>query len=297
METELVNWILREIPTSRSSLIGNGDDCAVVTHDGSSVLIATDMLLDGTHFISEQIEPELIGRKAVAVNFSDIAAMGGCPMSVFISLAIPRSTDQKWLERVLKGARDMSAEFGCGIDGGDTNSWTGKFGINVCVTGKPHWRGPVLRSGALKGDAIMITGQYLGGSLLSGRHATFTPRLAECSWILDRVPIHSMIDISDGLGSDATHLASASGKKFLLDSSTITPLSPDDPRYKSVFCDGEDFELLFTCSSSVADYLQRNFPWPCGLRQIGAVEDGQGVYVRHQAAKSPVRLEFSGYQH
>lgn len=297
METELVNWILRDIPTSPASVIGNGDDCAVICQSRSSELIATDMLLDGTHFLSENISPELIGRKAVAVNFSDIAAMGGRPTAVFISLAVPRTTERKWLERVLKGAHDMAAEFGCGIDGGDTNSWTGKFAINVCVTGTPHWRGPVRRAGALKGDAIMITGQSLGGSLASGHHATFTPRLAECTWILDRVPIHSMIDVSDGLGSDTTHLASASQKKFLLDSSTITPLRPDDPRYGSIFCDGEDFELLFTCSPSVAKYLLKSFPWPCGLRQIGVVEDGQGVYTCHKDGKSPVRLEFSGYQH
>lgn len=191
----------------------------------------------------------------------------------------------------------MASAFGCGIDGGDTNSWTEKFAINVCVTGKPHWRGPVRRSGALKGDAIMITGQALGGSLSSGRHATFTPRLAECKWLLDRVPIHSMIDVSDGLGTDATHLASASGKKFLLDSSAITSLPPDDPSYQSLFSDGEDFELLFTCSPSVAEYLLQHFPWPCGLRQIGVVEDGQGVYIRHQDRERPVQLEFSGYQH
>lgn len=297
METELVNWILRDITTSPASLIGNGDDCAVIRQNGSSVFVATDMLLDGTHFISELISPELIGRKAVAVNFSDLAAMGGHPTGVFISLAVPRTTSQKWLERVMLGAHQMASAFGCGIDGGDTNSWTAKLAINVCVTGIPHWRGPVRRAGALKGDVIMITGQSLGGSLLSGRHATFTPRLAECQWILDRVPIHSMIDISDGLGSDAIHLASASQKKFLLDSSAITPLPPNDPGYKSTFTDGEDFELLFTCAPSVAEYLLKHFPWPCGVRRIGIVQEGLGVFMRHQDGKNPVELEFSGYQH
>jgi thiamine monophosphate kinase len=106
-----------------------------------------------------------------------------------------------------------------------------------------------------------------------------------------------MIDVSDGLGSDAHHLASACQKKFLLDSPTITPLSPDDPSYSSIFCDGEDFELLFTCSPSVAEYLLWNFPWPCGMRRIGIVDDGQGVYLCHKDSKHPVRLEFSGYQH
>jgi len=297
MELEFLDWVMNNLPSSRSSLIGNGDDCAVMDTGNRSVLLATDMLLDGTHFWAERIQPELLGRKAVAVNFSDIAAMGGTPTGIFISLAIPNECNTDWLKRVMMGAKALANEFGCGIDGGDTNSWSGKFAINICVTGTPHWRGPVTRQNALIGDSILVTGSSLGGSLQSGRHTTFTPRVNEATWILDHFPVHSMIDISDGLATDARRLSSASKKRFILDPKSICPLGISDPGFKAAFCDGEDFELLFTCSKETAEELLRKFPWPCGVRKIGTVDSGHGVYLQSEPTEPLTPLEFSGFEH
>lgn len=297
MELDFINWILRFIPKSPSSIIGNGDDAALMEVRGMVSLVATDMLLDGVHFLSHEIIPELIGRKAVAVNFSDIAAMGGVPTGVFVSLAIPKNIDTSSIKRLIMGAQELAAEFGCGIDGGDTNSWHGALAVNISVTGKPHWRGPVTRGGAQDGDAIILTGSQLGGSLASGRHATFTPRLKEVEWILDRFPINSMIDLSDGLATDANHLAHASRKKIILQSEAITNFAPGTPEFNSVFCEGEDFELLFTCSQAVAAELLTSFPWSCGLRNIGEVTSGTGVFLRRGDNSTLTKVEFSGYQH
>jgi thiamine-monophosphate kinase len=263
----------------------------------SKILVATDMLLDGIHFNSAEISPELIGRKAVAVNFSDIAAMGGSPLAVFVSLALPKAQSLEWLQKVMLGAQDISKQFNCRIDGGDTNTWTDKFAINVCVIGSTHWRGPVRRGGAQDGDLIMVTGQNLGGSLHSGHHAHFTPRLSEVKWILDRYPIHSMIDLSDGLATDVKHLALASKKQFTLSGDALQNKTASPGDFRSIFCDGEDFELLFTCSPSVANSLSREFPWPCGLRTIGVVSSGEGVFFRENDCNISTPLEFSGYEH
>jgi thiamine-monophosphate kinase len=297
MESQVVGWILENLPCSRKSLIGNGDDCAVLNINGSNVLVATDMLMDGTHFMSDQLPPNLIGHKAVAVNFSDLAAMGGVPSAVFISLAVPKNISFTWVQDMLLGAHKIAGQFNCGIDGGDTNSWHSGVVINVSVLGTPHWRGPVRRCGARTGDVIMVTGQSLGGSLISGRHASFTPRISEAQWILDRYPIHSMIDLSDGIATDSKHLASASNKKFILSTPALRRLSRTPNNMKSLFCDGEDFELLFTCSLDVAQTLTKNFPWPCGLQVIGHVTDGAGVFLDENNGTKPSPLEFSGYQH
>lgn len=297
MERQFLNWLFQTIPSSPHSLIGNGDDCAVINQMDSKILVATDMLVDGIHFNSAEISPELIGRKAVAVNFSDIAAMGGLPLAVFVSLALPKTQSLEWLKKVMLGAQDISKQFNCGIDGGDTNTWTDKFAINVCVIGSTHWRGPVRRGGAQDGDVIMVTGQNLGGSLNSGHHAHFTPRLSEAQWILDRYPIHSMIDLSDGLATDVKHLAFASKKKFTLSGDALHNKTAAHLGFRSIFCDGEDFELLFTCSPSIASSLSREFPWPCGLRTIGSVSSGEGVFFRETEGKIATPLEFSGYEH
>ena len=297
MERQLINWILNALPSSPSSLTGNGDDCAVINGKGNRILVATDMLIDGTHFNIHEMSPELIGRKAVAVNFSDLAAMGGDPTAVFISLAIPKDTKLEWVKRVLQGAHELSKRFQCGIDGGDTNTWDARFAINVCVIGTPHWRGPVRRSGAKSGDVVMVTGQSLGGSLKSGHHATFTPRLLEAKWILDRYPVHSMTDLSDGLGSDVRNLAESSRKKLLIIGDDLQNKTSRFQDFRSIFCDGEDFELLFTCSPWVAENLLNEFPWPCGLRKIGHVSEGEGVFFLKNEAAEPLPLEFSGFEH
>lgn len=296
-ENKLLEWIQTEMPKSRNALLKNGDDAALLLASPRGILVATDMLLDGTHFLSTETPPELIGRKSVAVNLSDIAAMGGRPESLFISLAMPEGTSLEWVQRVMNGAADIAREFDCGIDGGDTNAWAGPFAINVCVTGSPHWRGVVTRSGAQDGDVVMVSGLTLGHSLSTGRHLTFTPRVREAKWLMDHFPINSMMDTSDGLAEDLPRLARASSKRIVIDAAKITSSQSDEKELKAQLCDGEDFELVFTCAAQVASQIQKEFPWSCGIRVIGRVESGDGVYLTPLQGGSPQKLTYHGYEH
>ena len=296
-ENNFVKWVHATLPSTAKVLLGNGDDAALLSSSPRGTLVATDMLLDGTHFVVGQTPPELIGRKAVSVNFSDMAAMGGTPDSIFISLAVPRSTCPKWLERVMTGAAEMAREFNCGIDGGDTNSWNGPFAINVCVVGRPHWRGPVSRLGAKDQDVVMVSGGRLGDTLASGHHLNFTPRIKEAQWLLDHFEIHSMMDLSDGLASDAPRLAKASAVKIVLEVEKIILAPWDAKNLRSALCDGEDFELLFTCSPANAVEIEHKFPWSCGIRRIGTVEKGEGVYLLHPNQTETQLLDLHGYEH
>lgn len=296
-ENKLIDWIKSEMPHSEKALLPNGDDAAWLETSSQGALVATDMLLDGTHFKVTETSPELIGRKAIAVNLSDIAAMGGWPESFFISLAVPEGTNKEWIHRVMKGAADMAREYHCGIDGGDTNAWRGPFAINACVIGRPHWRGPVTRAGAQVGDMVMVSGLRLGHSLASGRHFTFTPRVREATWLLDHFKIHSMIDLSDGLAEDLPRLAKSSARKMIIDARKLLPGGGSESELKSELCDGEDFELLFTCSEETAQQIEKTFPFSCGVRRIGRVEAGEDVFLIPLHGGDPERLTLRGYVH
>ena len=293
-ENEFTQWLTHHIPPSPHADISIGDDAALTKPNSHGLLIATDMLLQDIHFKIESTTPDLIGRKAVAVNLSDIAAMGGSPRSVFISLAIPKHVNREWIEAIMAGAQDLCMEFGCGIDGGDTNSWDGPFAINVTVTGQPHCRGVITRSGAQAGDVVMVSGCSLGGSYQSGKHLSFTPRIREAQWLLDHFTIHSMMDLSDGLATDARRLAKASNKKLIFEASQI---ADDGLGLRHAFCDGEDFELLFTCDEATATMIEANASWPCGFRRIGSVSDGNGVFIAQSGQIDPIPVNWTGWVH
>ncbi len=297
-ESEFLRWLHDSMPISKSALVPNGDDAALLSTTDRGVLVATDMFLDGTHFLALQTTPELIGRKAVAANLSDIAAMGGWPQSVFISLGIPGNTTREWIERLMIGAAATAREFQCGIDGGDTNSWSGPLVVNVCVTGSPHWRGAVTRSGAQAGDCVLITGKTLGHSLETGRHLRFRPRLQEVRWLMDHFKIHSMMDLSDGLATDLPRLSDASGVGITIDAKQVLGIAPaTDSELQAALCDGEDFELVFTCSKADAQTIVKRFPFECGIRQIGTVTAGRGVKIIPLTGEPASSLAVQGYEH
>ena len=232
-------------------LIGIGDDGAVINSEGQPrQVIVTDMLLDGVHFDLNIHPAHLCGRKAVAVNLSDLAAMGCRPTAAFVSIAIPRSLGTKaddFLDQIYAGMEELARQFDFTIAGGDTNVWNGPFAINVCCTGVPFGDRVFLRSTAQPGDIICVTGP-LGGSYESGRHLTFTPRLAEAEWLSKQDGVHAVMDISDGLLIDLQRMCEASGVGASLDFETIPRNKTLDGRVLTVDAidDGEDFELLYT---------------------------------------------------
>ncbi len=212
-EFTLINWF-RQRERSRSGREikqGIGDDCAILAiTTGCDLLVTTDMLMDGRHFRLEQDGPEAVGYKALGVNLSDIAAMAGVPRAVVVAVALPRREAIAVAQGVYNGMRPLAEQFQVDLVGGDTNAWDGPLVVNITLLGETTARGPVRRSGARAGDAILVTG-LLGGSLGSGRHLRPQPRIAEALALHAATPIHAMIDISDGLSSDLGHILEESG--------------------------------------------------------------------------------------
>lgn len=256
-------------------VVGPGDDCAVIrTPAGDQFLLTVDHLVEGRHF--EPGTPiDLIARKAIARSVSDIAAMGGTPAWSLATGCLPPGYPHG--NALFEAMHKWAGHWGCPIVGGDIASSDGPLVLTVTVGGvmglatttqwadvpgiwgvKPSDVRPVLRSGARPGDAVWVTGA-LGGSLRSGRHLTFEPRLAQGQLAaFNQFDIRAMIDISDGLGRDAGRIARASGVVLELDARLI-PLAPEAASWLDAARDGEDYELLMVGAHA-----------PPGLTRIGS---------------------------
>lgn len=292
-ELDIIERLTRRCPPNSSVLFGIGDDAAVLAASPEAQLVCKDMLMDGVHFLSAEHAPEAIGHKALAVNLSDIAAMGGQPLSAYIALALPRPllAQAGFVDRLYEGISRLAARYDVAIAGGDTNIWDGPFVISVTVLGRAHRKGAVLRGGARAGDEIWVTGP-LGGSYPSGHHLTFEPRLKEAALLMERATVHAMIDISDGLGKDLRQLAAASGLRAEIERERL-PLRLPGPRDAAALhralSDGEDFELCFTLPPG---HALASWPGLASTQRIGRITEGQGLFWEDG---SPV-LAF-GYEH
>lgn len=276
--------------------IGIGDDTAGYRFEaGRETLVTTDMLLDGSCFILAEAGAEAVGRKALAVNLSDIAAMAGVPRAAVISLALPRAGGAEIARGVFGGIRKLAAEYEVDIIGGDTNSWDGPLAISITLMGEATTKPPVRRSGAKVGDAIFVTGR-LGGSIL-GKHLTFMPRVREALRLHERFDLHSMIDISDGLARDLHHICTASGCGAVLEASEIPladaahELSRRDGAspLEHALRDGEDFELCFTVAEADAACVEAE-----GCHRIGRIVESDYTLILEG---EPVPLSPRGYEH
>ena len=238
-EFGLIRQLQKQIPRA-------GDDCAVLPGGG---LLTCDPVIEGIHF-APGTSAYRVGWKAMARNLSDIAAMAGTPRYAVISLGLRKNTPVRYVTELYRGLRAVAVKFGCEIVGGDTAHITGSQFIVVTLLG--HARRPILRSGAKPGDTVFVTGK-LGGSLASGKHLTFTPRIREAQWLAKNFRIHAMMDISDGLASDLYRLVESSRVGFDISSAKIPGRLP------GALTDGEDFELLFTVSPRDAGKLHKKF--------------------------------------
>ena len=187
------------------------------------VVITVDVLMDGVDFELARVEPRRVGRKSLAVNLSDLAAMAAEPKAAVIGLVLPRSGGEELAHQLYEGLLPLAEKYHVAIAGGDVNSWDGPLVISVTVLGEPTSRGVVKRSGARPGDWIIVTGTF-GGSLL-GHHLDFEPRVHEALLLHERYEIHASIDVSDGLSVDLTQLAKESGCGLSLDLATV-PIAP-----------------------------------------------------------------------
>jgi thiamine-monophosphate kinase len=299
-EFAYIDWIRRQTPHNPRILIGPGDDTAALTWpSGAICLVTTDMLLDGSCFVLAEAGARRVGRKAMAVNLSDIAAMAGRPVAAVVSAGLPRQGGRELGEDLYRGMREVADAFDTAIIGGDTNSWNGPLVLSVTLLGEATERGPVRRGGAKPGDWLLVTGP-LGGSIL-GKHLDFTPRVREALALNAIAPLHAMIDISDGLAADVHHICEESrcGAVLRAEAIPIAPaarsLNDDRSPLEHALSDGEDFELVFAVEPGDARSILKQQPVKgITLVHIGeCVEDG--LWLDQGGHRRP--LEPRGYVH
>jgi thiamine-monophosphate kinase len=242
---------------------GIGDDCAVLRVPvGRDLLTTTDFSLEGVHFRREWHPAESVGHRCLARGLSDIAAMGGEPLAVFVSLALPPKLPQKWVDEFTKGLLKLAQQFGVPLAGGDTAQSPSGVLADIVVLGSVPRGKAVLRSGARPGDRIYVTG-LLGGSaailslLFSRRkklaprpfptHFFPVPRIEQGRVLRAKNFASSMIDISDGLSTDLSHLCDESGVGAEIWAEAIPRAFVGKPvELDLALHGGEDYELLFT---------------------------------------------------
>jgi len=306
-----------------------GDDCSVFKPNKDRHIISTcDALVETVHFELKSTSPEVLGQKAMAVNLSDIAAMGGSPKFALITLGVSPNLPSKFLDKFYSGMNTASKKYGFSIVGGDTVQSPKHFFVNVTLVGevkKDRW---FSREGAKPGDKIFVTG-CLGDSALGlkilqstkklsvsqkskkyliSRHLNPTPRIEEAQFLVDsNAQVTAAIDVSDGLIQDLGHILQASEVGAKIDENSV----PASPELKKVckthklskrpllFSGGEDYELLFTlrpenAKKLVSRFLKRGMP----LTEIGEITSPVGeVLLEKENGKVENGSCFKGYNH
>jgi len=278
-------------------IAGIGDDCAVLRLlAGKDSLVTTDFTLEGIHFRRDWHPPESVGHRCLARGLSDIAAMGGEPVAVFLSLALPRDLRQAWVGRFARSLISLAEKHGATVAGGDTAESPGGILADIIVIGTVPKGKAILRSGAKAGDRIYVSGE-LGGSaaavvrMRNGRpkvkprdyvrHFYPEPRVALGRVLREKKLVSAMIDTSDGLSTDLAHVCEESGVGAEIDSSLIPRACVGKPA-REVDLDlalhgGEDYELLFTAAREKR--IPRHIAG-VAITQIGQITRSRGIFVR-----------------
>lgn len=303
MESEFIAWLRKRLPSHPRLLLGAGDDAALVNQSAGQMLVSVDVLTEGVDFRLAEVGPRRVGRKALAVNLSDMAAMAARPTAAVIGVVLPRGDGSLRLAQELaEGLIPLAEQYDIAIAGGDTNSWDGQLVISVTIFGEPTASGPLTRSGAQPGDVIIVTGEF-GGSILAHQF-DFEPRVAEAMLLHERYDLHAGIDVSDGLSLDLSRLAAASGCGAAVRLAQIpiaaaahqvaardgqTPLS-------HALSDGEDFELILAVPPGSARRMLADQPCGAKLTAIGEFVAEAGIW-QVDGAGAPSRLSPAGFEH
>lgn len=290
------------------TIVGIGDDGAVIPiSKDEALVITTDMLNEEVHFLRDATSARELGAKALAVNLSDIAAMGAQPVASFLSLALPKACRDQWAVEFAEGYREVSERYGVKLAGGDTTASKNGVIINVGIIGRAKINNLKYRSGALPGDVIVVNGM-LGESaagledILDSRieteraaiHRNPVPQVEEGMWLGERGEVHSMIDLSDGLASDLRHILVESKVGATVDVASIPTLVP----LKLAVEGGEDYKLLFTVAPKSFEKLKTEYFKRFGteLYPVGMIRSGDPDIVWMEDGK-PVEQDLQGFTH
>lgn len=300
-EFELIHWIQQQAGSSSHLALGIGDDCSIQPQQaGQDLLTTTDLLIEGVHFERKWTTMFDLGRKAVAVNISDIAAMGGTPQSVFLGVGRPKEISDGEIEEFLSGVLAEVKGYGAVLAGGDTCRSPGALMVSLTVQGAVATDKAICREGASYGDAIYVSGSLGDSALalhllqqgqqpdsyLAARFHTPTPRVTLGQELSQRQLATAMLDISDGLLADLGHILAASGVGAELEMAKIPlsrpfqmELSGNTDLIDLALAGGEDYELVFT--SPLKD-LDTQVDMIHNVTQIGIISQEPGLRIRQE---------------
>jgi thiamine-monophosphate kinase len=306
-EKALIAGLRGQASIGRGVLKGIGDDCAVLRiPPDHETLVTTDFSLEGIHFRREWHSPEFIGHRCLTRGLSDIAAMGGVPIAAFLSLALPPKLPQAWVNRFMKGLLSLACQHKVTLAGGDTAQSPSGVLADIIVMGSVPRGKAILRSGAKPGDAIYVTGS-LGASaawlkeLVQGHnprrmpHSLFPqPRLQTAQYLRQKHLATAMIDLSDGLSTDLSHICEESsvGAELWQDAIPRATVKKSNVALEAALHGGDDYELLFTAPErkTVPNQIA-GVP----IKKIGRIIRGAKMFLLNESGRK--RLSPEGWQH
>lgn len=323
----MIKLIAQSSPKTGPGLIeGIGDDCAIIEGcNGRDYLVTTDALFEGIHFRRDWISPKTLGRKALSVNLSDIAAMGGRPLFYLVNIGIPKGMPKNEIELIFEGMAQIASANKVVLIGGDTCASSGGILLTITVIGEADRAKAVTRSGAHSGDTVYVTGT-LGNAALGlaflekgvrglearefiKRHDDPTPRISTGQWLCASTCASSMIDISDGLAQDLGHIAEASGVGIKIYTEAL-PLSENfiqaanfcgKDSLKLALTGGEDYELAFTVAGDKLGLFEKMLAvvaptFGHKVTKVGEVCEGSGVQII-DIHGADIGLSNGGFEH
>jgi thiamine-monophosphate kinase len=278
-------------PASPPAPFGIGDDCAVLPATRGRLLLTVDPVVYPRHF-DDSVPARAVGAKLLKRNLSDLAAMGGKPTAAVLALTLDARVSVRWLEGFYRGLAACARQHRVPVVGGDVAQADGTLAASLTLLGAGAGPRCVTRTGARAGDTLWVTG-HLGGSVASGHHFKFRPRLAEGAWLARQPAVRAMMDLSDGLAKDV-HALTPPGAAAAIDGTALPRRRGADVR--AALAEGEDYELVFALAKGTdTDVFRRR--WSRAFPRLPLTCIGRFVPKAKLPPWSLDLATYHGYEH